>query len=40
MSQPGDKFDFDTTAQEVVDAFPDQIKGRYSEWCGWFMTWV
>jgi hypothetical protein len=31
MSQPGDKFTKSTTAQEVVEAFPKNIKGRYSE---------
>jgi len=31
MSQPGDKFTKETTAQEVVDTFADKIKGRYSK---------
>lgn len=34
MSQPGDKFTWNTTAQEVADAFPGQIEGRYSEYLG------
>jgi len=27
----GDSFNVHTTAQEVVDTFPQNIKGRYSE---------
>lgn len=30
MAQPGDKFTKQTTAQEVVDTFGDNIKGKYS----------
>lgn len=34
MSQPGDKFSRTTTAQEVVDTFPDKVEGKYSEYIG------